>query len=359
MDASQEQNKTEEPTPFKLKRAREKGAVARGIDLGFFSALAGVTLFLLAAGQNTALLLSQATLQTFATMPAAHDQVWRTLAAAGSFYWPVFQRILMLVGTLFLIVALFEVVQVRGIVVSAQPLKPDFSRLNPGKNLKRLFSVRMLKETLKGVVKMAAYSIAGFYVIKDAFEAHAQALPDSHALITQLRESGLKLLFVFVLLALGFSILDQVLARGEFHKQMRMSRRELTREVKEREGEPRLKQKRQQLHAEFAKQARSVANLKGADALIVNPEHFAVALRYDAKTMDAPRVKAKARNHFALLLKKRAAALSIPIISQPALARALYKACDTDAEIPEREYRAVAGIYLQLARLKGADHAQA
>lgn len=358
MEQSQEQNKTEEATPFKLKRAREKGTLARGTDLGFFSALAGLTLFVLAAGQNTAQLMTQAMLQTLATMPTAEDQVGRALAATGSFYWPVFQRVLMLAGTLFLVVALFEIVQVRGIVVSAQPLKPDFNRLNPGKNLKRLFSLRMLKETLKNVFKMAAYTMAGFYVIKDAFEIDAQALTDSHALIAQLYNSGLSLLFAFALLALGFAILDQVLVRSEFRKQMRMSRRELLREFKEREGEPRLKQKRRQLHAEFTKQARSLGNLKGADALIVNPDHFAVALRYDAKTMAAPRVKAKGRNHFALLLKQRATVLSIPIIGQPALARALYKACDKDDEIPEQEYRAVADVYLHLARMKGDAHAQ-
>jgi flagellar biosynthetic protein FlhB len=169
----------------------------------------------------------------------------------------------------------------------------------------------------------------------------------------------LRLLFMFILVALFVAIIDQVISRREFLKQMRMSRGELTREHKEREGEPRMKQKRKQLHAEFASQARSFGSLKGSDMLIVNPQHYAIALAYDSKRMDAPRVTAKARNLHALELKRRAALLSIAVFEQPELARALYKACDRGDAVPASRYRDVADLYLQLMRDRAGKDADA
>jgi flagellar biosynthetic protein FlhB len=131
-----------------------------------------------------------------------------------------------------------------------------------------------------------------------------------------------------------------------------MSRRELTREHKEREGEPRLKQKRKQLHAEFAKSAKGMGSLPGSDMLIVNPQHYAVALAYDAAAMDAPRVTAKARNHWAQVLKREAYRLGIPVFEAPPLARTLYAECDIGRAIRDQHFRAVADLYLKLPSMK-------
>lgn len=358
MDQSTEQNKTEAPTPYKLKRAREKGVVARGLDLGFFAALAAFTLFVAAAGRDSAELLSQAMLWTLALIPSAEFGGIGALSGLGPALSPVVQRVALLAGTIALVVALFEIVQVGGVVVSTQPLKPDFGRLNPGKNLKRLFSLLMLKQTLKSILKMGVYGMAAYLVLRAIFETRLALTHDAHALAANVRDASLSLLFTFTIIALGFALLDQVLARGEFHSQMRMSRRELQREAKEREGEPRIKHKRRQLHAQFVKQARSIRNLKGADMLVVNPDHFAIGLIYDEATMNAPRIKAKGRNRFALILKRRAASMAIPILEAPALARALYKT-ECDAEIAPMHYRDAADLYLRLARLKEAPDAPA
>lgn len=358
METGAEQNKTEEATPFKLKRARERGAVARGIDLGFFAALSALSIFSLIAGEAALRKLALGMRQTITSTSAA-DSAPEALAAAVPMLWPSLEPVALLGATAVVVVALLEIIQVRGLIFSAHPLKPDFNRLNPAKGLKRLFSMRMLKESLKNILKLAAYSCAGVLLVREAFEMRAQSISDASSLAHAMHAHGLKLLFAFLALALVFAAIDQVVARGEFAKQMRMSKRELLREHKDHEGEPRLKQKRKQLHASLVKQARGLGDLRGADMLIVNPEHYAVALAYDAAKMDAPIVVAKGRNHFAHLLKRRAARLSLAIFHQPKLARALYAKCEKGAEVPSAEYRAVADLYITLRRanLAGSQHA--
>jgi flagellar biosynthetic protein FlhB len=129
---------------------------------------------------------------------------------------------------------------------------------------------------------------------------------------------------------------------------MRMSRREVTREVKDREGDARLKRRRQQVHAALVDQAKGVASVKDADLLLVNPEHVAVALGYRAGEDRAPRVLAKGAGHHALRLRRAAARWNVPVVRDVALARALFADCARRAEIGADHYEAVAAHYLRL-----------
>lgn len=347
MSESSEQNKTEEATPFKLKRAREKGQVARGIDLGYFAALSAFALALGVAAPKATEEFARASARVLAGTGAGGDST-AAIKHAVELLTPTLAPVLALAAIVAAVVILLELVQVRGLFFSAAALKPDFSRLNPAKGLKRVFSMRMLKETLKSIAKLLVYAGVAAWIIWSAYQKHALAGADARSMVSMLWHEGGRLVFAFVLVSLLFALLDQVLARGEFAKQMRMSRRELLREHKDREGEPRLKQKRRQLHAEFARQTKGFSELGGADLVIVNPEHFAVALRYQASTMSAPRVIAKGRNRFALALKQRAFELSLPVFHQPALARALFRACDSGQEAPPKYYRDLASLYLKL-----------
>jgi len=352
-----EQNKTEEATPHKLKRAREKGQVARGADLGFFASLCGLLAFFAFAGASAFQTLREAMRQMLAGVGGAHEPAFAL--ALWDFSAPAFAQIGWLCAALAGAVFVFELVQVRGIVFTTHPLKPDFSRLNPAKGLKRLFSVRMLKETAKNILKLTAYASVAYFVILDTLANQARLNPNPQTFAALLSAAGFSLLFGFGLTALGFAALDQAIARRDFQKQMRMSRSELTREFKEREGEPRLKRRRQKLHAEFARQARDLGELKGSDVLIVNPIHYAVALGYEPALMKAPKVKAKGRNLFAQMLKQKARRLSIPIVENPALARALHKSSETGAEISPAHFRAVADLYIALGADKGARNGRA
>lgn len=350
MAEQQEQNRSEEPTPFKLKKAREKGMVARSPELGFLGGLVALAAFGAIAGQPLVAKLSQAMRLALSTAGDRAEQPEQAEALLGQLYRSAFEPLLLLGGTIVTIVIFLELLQLRGFIFTAQPLKPDFTRLNPAKGLKRVFSVRMLKETLKTVLKTAVYAAAAWYVLKDSVARYAEIAGDGERLAQAMGAAGLKLILVFAGIAVAFVILDQVLVRKEFLKQMRMSRREVTREAKDREGDQRIKQKRKQLHAEFARQSKGLENLPGSDMLIVNPEHYAVALRYDADTMRAPQISAKGRNLFALALKAEAHRLGIPIIVRPPLARALYRKAEPGAEIPGDQYEPVAELYIDLRR---------
>lgn len=350
MAEQQEQNRSEEPTPFKLKRARDKGMVARSIELGFLGALLAAGGFMVAAGPHLVQALAQTTRSTLAKGIDGADSPQRLLALIGSVYWVGLAPLILLGLTVVAVVVFLEILQLRGLVFSGHPLKPDFSRLNPAKGLKRLFSPRMIKETLKTIAKSAIYAIAEWLVVRYAIAHFAEIAVDGERLPEALQQSGMRLIYAFAAIALFFVIIDQVLVRREFLKQMRMSRRELTREAREREGEPRIKQKRKQLHAEFLKASKSVGALPGSDVVVVNPEHFAVALRYERETMAAPLVSAKGRNRFAQALKDEAFRLGIPIVRRPELARALHRKCETNSQIPADHFADIAALYIDLYR---------
>jgi flagellar biosynthetic protein FlhB len=347
-----EKNKTEEATPFKLKRAREKGQVAKGPDLGFFVVLSVLSLLAVSLGPAGVGLLAELMKSSFAgSIGRAHDPA-ETLTAIARVYGPALQVLLVLGLSVFLVVAAAEAMQVGGLHFTPHPLKPDFDRLNPAKGLKRIFSGHMLRQTLKSILKFSVYCAAAFLMMRMLVQQTAVNLADAGQLSAALSASTLQLVFVFTGIAAVFAVLDQVISRQEFRKQMRMSMSELTREHKEREGEPRMKQRRRQLHADFAKQAGGAGKLKGSDMVIINPEHFAVALRYDAGSMKAPVVTAKGRNRFALRLRQEALRLSIPTIADPPLARALFRSCEPGREIGAGHYEPVAEKYLLLQRQK-------
>lgn len=350
MAQEQEQDRSEQPTPFKLRRARERGQVARSIEVGFLGSLAGFAAFIALAGHQLIISLSRA---MSLSLSAGLDHVDDPDAARGligTLYGQLLQPLALLGGTVLIVVLFLEIVQLRGFVLSFDPLKPDFSRLNPAQGLKRLFSARLLKETLKSLLKAAAYATATYLLIRASLNHYAIAALDVQQIPEAMRAAGVRLAAVFLLLAILFVAIDQVLVRRTFLKQMRMSRREVSRESRDREGDPRIKRKRKQLHAEFLQQNKGMGSLPGSDLLIVNPEHFAVALRYDQKAMAAPIVTVKGRNRVALELRERAFQLGIPILREPALARALFKDCAIGRMVPGTHYVAVAELYFDIYR---------
>ena len=350
----QEQNRTEEATPFRLRRAREKGQVARGMDVGFVGSLLALAVFILVAGSQFLGTLAHLMRATISVGMDGASSPGYILAVADAAYKSAIKPLFFFGLTIMVIIILLELIQLRGIVFSAHPLKPDFSRLNPAKGLKRLFSLKMLKETFKSILKLAVYSGTATLLVWGAVESFGNTLFDSRQLLIAMESSGKKLLFTFIGLAFFFMIIDQIIVRQEFRKQMRMSRRDVTRENKEQEGEPRFKQKRKEIHQQMRQQAEELGKIQGSDVVITNPEHFAVALHYDAETMDAPVVRARGRNHFAQLMKRKARLVSVPVVANPALARALYHDCRSTEPVPSHLYRDVAKIYMKLRQDQGA-----
>lgn len=351
--AESEQDKSEQPTSYKLMQSRRKGAVARGMDLGFFTAIAvflgyawmtGPHLGQILAWQMQAAIVASGLLADGPTALATLTE--RMLGA-------LIKPVLLLVIAMLVITMLFEIVQT-GIVFSSQPLKPDFSRLNPVQGLKRVFSMRMLIETAKNVLKLLVYTFVGVLIIRSALQSDVAAIDDAASLSALIVRTGMRLLASFALIAFFFAVADQIISRKQFLKKMRMSRREVRREARDREGEPRLKQKRKQLHSEFVKVSQSLRNLRGADVLVVNPQHIAIGLRYDPSAMPAPTVISMGTNGIAQRMKRMAVLYMIPVIEDRALARELHRKAVLGAYIPEHCFAPTAAIYNKLRRAKRA-----
>lgn len=347
-EAEQGSDKPEEASPFKLRKARERGQVARGMDLGFVGSLLAVGCVGLIAGEGFFASLAQLMRQSLGGGISTGTDPMQALDLVASTYWAAFQPLVLLGAVLLVILITLELIQLRGFIFTLQPLKPDLQRLNPAKGIKRLFSLRMLKETLKSVLKLAVYGAAAWLLIVAALEELGPRMLDAARLAAGLQSSATRLLMAFIALAFVFMVIDQLIVRKEYSKQMRMSRRELVRESREREGEPRLKQRRRDLHAQMREQSDGLGKIAGSDLLVVNPEHFAVALHYDPKTMRAPEVRARGRNHFAQLMKRKAFLLSIPVIPHAPLARALYAGCKAGQPILPDHYHDVARLYRAL-----------
>jgi flagellar biosynthetic protein FlhB len=159
---------------------------------------------------------------------------------------------------------------------------------------------------------------------------------------------GIKLAAVLVVLA----VLDYMYQRHQHEKDMRMSKEEVKEEMKRMEGDPLVKQRRSQIARQLAMQRVSQAVPK-ADVVVTNPTHFAVALRYDADTMAAPKVVAKGADYMALRIRQLAMANDVPLVERKTLARGLYQAVEVGQEVPPQYFSAVAEILAYVYRLSG------
>ena len=350
-----ETDKSELPTSYKLKKSREKGQVARGTDLGFFTGLTTFLVYMWIFGEGIVEAVRRASRAALVVGPGVVGAPNELMAVTGGVLIEAAKPIALMAAAMFGVVLLFELIQT-GVVFSAAPLKMDFSRLNPAQGLKRVFTVRMLVETLKNVMKLGVYTTIAYIVLRQAVDLGNAAVRDGADLARGMWAIAFRLIAWFAGAAVVFAIIDQLIARREFTKKMRMSRRDVRRESRDREGDPRLKQKRKQLHNEFAKASQSLRGVRGADIMLTNPTHYAVALRYDRATMTAPRVVSRGAGQFALRLRRLAFLHGVIIVREPTLARALYFGGRLNEEIPEALFQPVADLYLDLrARQRGPD----
>lgn len=345
----QEENRSEAPTSYKLMRARQKGQVARGTDLSFLVVLVALLGSIWIGGQGLASALARMMHDALASGSLLAGDRETLLAVIAMSAAAIVRPLLLFSLLIFVLVLLMELLQT-GFVFSAEPLRLDLSRLSPAQGFKRVFSLRMLVETGRNVLKFAFYPLAAWLVLRVLLAADAASIRDAASLAAVLRHLALRLFSLFAGGAFLFAVADQLFARRSFLKRMRMSRRELKREVRDREGEPRLKQKRKQMHGEFVRNSRALKGVRGADLMVVNPQHIAIALRYDAKATSAPIVVASGINRLALRLKRLAFVYNVPIIEDKALARALIRSTAIGHPIPTTTFRAVASLYNQINR---------
>jgi flagellar biosynthetic protein FlhB len=348
--ADTEQNKSEQASAYKLEQARKKGMVPRSQELGMVVSLLVSAGYLSIWGGEMAsrlALLSARALSQAGSLTGGATALPMVLASLLS---QAAQVVAPLIAVAVVSTLLSAVMQT-GLMFAPGALKVDASKLNPAQGFKRVFSMQTLIEAVKACFKMVIYvAIIRFTIVEAAISLAHESLPPVRIAQTLLA-SGLHLLFMLLAAATVFALIDQVIVRRGFAKKMRMSRYEQKQEMKQREGDPRIKQRRRQLQRELLQRSRSMKAVRGADVLVANPTHYAVGLKYDPACMTAPHVIAKGAGDFALRLKKLAFIYGVPVIEAPPFARALYFKAGLEREVPGELYREAAAVYLQARRV--------
>ncbi|AOJ64571.1 hypothetical protein WJ32_18495 (plasmid) [Burkholderia ubonensis] len=220
--------------------------------------------------------------------------------------------------------------------------------MNPVEGIKRFLSPLILFEFIRTLVKVVAFSLAMIFIVLRIFRELPAHQFDAMGLLSSLSPMSWASVRILILIAAAFALFDVFIVKRRFSKQMMMSRREVREEARNREGDPRIRQRRRQLQREMLRRASSMRGVREADVLVVNPVHFAIALRFDRGTMIAPQVTAKGAGEFALRLKSIAFTYGVPIVEDRVLARKLFFQIKLKECIGETFYKSVGKIYVNL-----------
>ena len=344
--------KTEMPTPKKLRDARQKGQVCQSKDIVSTALL--VVLFAVLAWMGSALLLE--TQQLVATVgERLADPAGGAVQACGALtillifkYSFIFVVVAAVVG----IVA--NIVQV-GFLFTFEPLKPNFSKLNPAEGAKKIFSKKNFFEFLKNCVKVVFLS---YLLYKIIWASVPELLQMCYGTIDDIMPSlrvMLKRLAVYT--AAGYiliAVVDRIFQGKNFTKEMMMTKDEVKREYKEMEGSQEVKQAQRQFRDELLNGPDPVQATKESNVVVTNPTHLAVGIRYDPEEWPLPRIVVAGADNIARVIRETAMAEGIPIMENVPLARALYAEGKVGDFIPESLLEPVAEVLQWVKRLSDA-----
>ena len=343
--------KSEQATPRRREEARKKGQVAKSREIPSVLVLMTGLLVLFLIGRQLTNRLANFTAQMLSragTLPITPSSVQALGQEMVTFLLAALAPLLLAVLAM---AVLANYVQV-GTLFAVELIKPDFSKINIFKGLKRLFSIQSWVEMLKSMLKLViigyvAYStIAG--EVKDIVPLTDQELPSIFSYISRVSFNiFIKSTLVMALLA-G---LDYLFQRFQHEKKLRMTHQEIKEEFKQTEGDPLIKSRVRSLQREMARR-RMMAEVPKADVIITNPTHLAVAVTYRNGEMVAPQVSAKGANFLAEKIKEIARSHEIPILENKPLAQALFKTVDLGQMIPPSLYQVVAEVLAYVYRLK-------
>jgi flagellar biosynthetic protein FlhB len=341
------------PTPKRLQKAKADGQVARSRDLSHFAAVAGCGALLVAFAPMVAAWL-QSLLQQGLSFD--HRAVADT-AAMSERLVPMMFQMLMVVLPLGIAMA---AVGVAASVVSGgwnwtmKPLSPKFGKLNPLSGIQNLVSRQHLLGVLKAVLLATVLGAIGAMYLKSRLpqftDALALPLPQAFAQVLQVMKGGLVLMVVALAL---FAAIDVPLQRYLHKEKLKMSHQEVKQEHKDAEGNVEVKAKVKARMRELVRR-RMMAAVPQADLVVMNPTHYAVALKYDDKTMAAPRVVAKGADLLAMKIRDIARDAKVPVLQAAPLARALYAHAEIDREIPAALFGAVAQVLAYVYQLRAS-----
>ena len=343
------EERTEQASPRKRQQAREKGQVAISADLARALTLLGIYLAWRHAGAGMLRRLQEATERGLQTSASAELQPEDAVAACGE-AMHVVAAVVAPVMLAAIIGAIISAAAQTGGLVSAAAIRPDWSRLNPANGFKRLFSARGAVTTLKSILKVCAVAMVAALVLRaHADEIVLMAEMELRPMMAALGAIAMEMLVKCMGLLLIIGAADYAFEWWDHEKRLRMSRSELKRELRESEGDPQVRARRQQLRRAVLTQGIS-AEMPLADVVVTNPTHFAVALRYDARSMGAPKVVAKGQRAVAREIIRLARMHGIEVVENPPVARSLFKSCQVGGAVPEALYVVVAEIFAAVYR---------
>lgn len=339
---SERDQRTEKATPQRIKKAREEGKYlaskefVAGVQFTVF-----VAILVWAAGSWSGSLLRG----TRSMIRAAFNSEFSAgslshMAFGAAFFWllPLGYAGLALVAT-----AVLAQMGVTGFGLASAKIVPDFSRLDPTSKLKEMPG-RNLSSVGEAVVFFVLISYVGWKVFAQ-YSPEFLSLP-YRTLGDSLLSVGAAFSRLFLLAALlifAWGVIDLFRQKRRYANQMKMTKQEVKQEFKQSEGSPEIKMRIRRLRHEILRR-RMMAEVPKATAIVVNPTHYAVALRYEHLAMAAPKVVAMGKNFMAMRIRELAKQHQIPIIENPPLAQALYKNCEVGQEIPANLYKAVAEV---------------
>ena len=338
------QEKTEQPTQRKIDKAKEEGKTVSSKEMYVLSSIVVLIGIMYVFSFNFNYIIANwKTL--FSNITTVKDGLSPIVPLKDALF-KIF-IISLLVGIPTLIITIFTQLMVGGITFSFKAIEWKSSKIDPIAGLKRIFSMKGLVELIKGILKVFLLFGVGFYLLYKETPALVQLSTESfeNSLITA---SGFFPLLIIVLLIALFliAILDWSWQKYSFLKSLRMNRQDLKDESKETEGSPEVKAKIKRLQIETSRkamqQAEAVDNVENATAVIVNPTHFAVALKYDVGEAGAPEVLAMGRGIIAERIINKAQESKITVFRHKLLARALFFTSEIGTEISEKLYTAVA-----------------
>lgn len=343
---------TEAPTPRRREEVRRRGQVARSAELTTVAAVFAALAMLRISGEGMLAQMAaimRGTYQDLSPVELTPDEVHtRSLSLLAS--------VLVLLAPLLLAIlaagVLANLLQV-GVLWTTEPLKPRLERLDPLAGLRRLLSGRGAVEMSKALAKVCLVGAMAYLALRDRWPELALLVgSDLRVAVDVLASVAFDLVARVAAALLVLAALDYLYQRRSFEASIRMTRRELLEELRQNEGDPYLRHRLRQQQRQLSKH-RMLAAVPRATVVVTNPTHLAVALRYDPDRTPAPVVVAKGARLMAEQIKRAARQHDVPVVENPPLAQALYKAVEVGMAIPVALYQAVAEVLAFVYRLKG------